>query len=125
MHLVQYVAVAPHLLRSAPALFVVQSALTKCVVDRTQLDRRMIGILNVLSATLTSAITRRNVPAADSWGYMRLPLVEASAPGLLIPKITPHGIEIPLPCHLITEDLAQHLAALGGNGLRFYHPPTL
>lgn len=124
MHLVQYVAIAPPLLRGAPALLVVQNALIHCAVDRTQIDQRMLEILAALGTTIMATLTLRNVPTAVPWGTLTLPREEADTAGLLVPKITPGGISIPLPHHLITEDLAQNLAVLGGSVLRFYHPPT-
>ncbi|MFF4417534.1 hypothetical protein ACFYY8_33835 [Streptosporangium sp. NPDC001559] len=124
--LVQYLGVAPHLIRTPAALVPsVSAASVYCLLDRSHiLDARLLGVLDTLTTTVMAMLTPRQAPPHEApWGRLHLPLVDEHAGEVLVPRIRPGALVIPLPRSLLTKDLAQTLATLGTDCLRLYDPP--
>ncbi|MBB2909287.1 hypothetical protein FHS43_000533 [Streptosporangium becharense] len=124
-HTVLYIAEAPHRLHGRPAALFLTDSLMQVSMDREQIEKRIFGIMKVVAATVVGNLTLRDTPSDEPWGRTTLRFAEADDPQIMIPTITASGLELPVPRHLITVDLARALEGLTDKSMRFYNPPTL
>jgi hypothetical protein len=119
---VAFIAVSPQQLPLVPAATVVIEHVTHVLVDRDQIDRRMLGLMTSVSCLLVRRLPKRIVPRSRPWGRLRITIEHDMAmPDMLEPLITKRRITIPVP-PMMTPEMARCLSALGTRALRWYAP---
>ena len=126
MEHVEYIGVPPALLPAGgPAAAYLLDDLIQMAVDETQLDERMFGGFMCVSDEILAELTPRAAPRAVPWGRVRIDPIYDATVDRIVPTITASGVYIPVPGHLLREDLRRYLEVVGTDLTRYYDPPTI